>query len=435
MRILHLSTHLGGGVGRFYKNILRYDLENEHVFALIESPKDRQLLPEAHQWFLVDAHEHFHSEIEKADIVQIEFWNHPKLYSFLVNMSAWPSCRLALYSHVSGIFPPAYLPPALAKSVDKLLLATFASKFSDAATELKDDLTVVPEFGGGDRTAHIKNKPHSDFVVLYIGSADALKIHPELISWCVELCQIDNMIKFIFCTQDDSKALSRRVPKDHIENFTFYERLEDLTTVIEFSDIFGYALHPRHFGTGEQALIEAMSAGLVPIVMDNPAERFIVSNGNTGILAKSDKEYKDAVLFLKRNPDVLNLFRQRARQAAKSLMSAENTTEIFHAVYLHMAKMYNKNKHSFPLADASPWQLFLMSQGDDAKVFERATQNVDRVQAKFTRWQLKYYDNHLSPKKGTLSQWYGIFPEDERLCLAMKTISEANMFEFNNELG
>ena len=52
-------------------------------------------------------------------------------------------------------------------------------------------------------------------------------------------------------------------------------------------DIFFYPLQPDHYGTAENALVEAMSLGLMPVVLDNPAEMAIVRDGETGFVARS----------------------------------------------------------------------------------------------------------------------------------------------------
>jgi glycosyltransferase involved in cell wall biosynthesis len=56
------------------------------------------------------------------------------------------------------------------------------------------------------------------------------------------------------------------------------------------ADIFFYPLRPDHYGTAENALVEAMSMGLVPVVLDNPAETKIVAHCKSGFVAHTIDE-------------------------------------------------------------------------------------------------------------------------------------------------
>jgi hypothetical protein len=53
------------------------------------------------------------------------------------------------------------------------------------------------------------------------------------------------------------------------------------------AEIFFYPLQPGHYGTAENALVEAMSLGLVPVVLNNPAETAIVEDGLTGLVGET----------------------------------------------------------------------------------------------------------------------------------------------------
>ena len=55
-----------------------------------------------------------------------------------------------------------------------------------------------------------------------------------------------------------------------------------------------YPLSPRHYGTGENVLIEAMAFGAVPVVLANPAERAIVRHRETGLIVENAAEFSTA---------------------------------------------------------------------------------------------------------------------------------------------
>ena len=63
------------------------------------------------------------------------------------------------------------------------------------------------------------------------------------------------------------------------------------------ADIFLYPLRRNHYGSAENALVEAMSMGLVPVVLDNPVETKIVAHGKSGFVAHTIDE---CVSYLRR---------------------------------------------------------------------------------------------------------------------------------------
>lgn len=431
LNVLHVCPHLGGGVGRLYKNLLDKDQVNKHTFALLEEPKDKHLLPDSDAWFLINDKQPFFSAIEKSDIVQIEFWNHPSLYSALREIGDWPPCRLILYSHISGLFPPAYLPKTVVECSDHVVLSTAASLGANSLIGKTDQVTVIPGFGGAGKALNVEKKRHDFFQVLYVGTADRLKIHPELIKWCVDLAKMDRDLRFVFCTLDRSEELVDQVPEGYLPVFQFHEKVRDIRPMLSESDVFGYALQPRHFGTGEQAILEAMGAGLPAIVMDNPAEKQIVSHGVNGFIAKNGTEYKDALLFFKKNPDILQKFSVNARESAKTNLSPGITVEKFQTFYSDISES-EKRLHQWPEEYKSVLELFLLSQGTDSDLFRSALSDNNSAENRFSKWQLKFYGHHLSESKGSVKQWSQYFPEENSL-QSLISLIEFHIMEENDK--
>jgi hypothetical protein len=250
--------------------------------------------------------------------------------------------------------------------------------------------------------------------VLYIGTADRLKIHPDLIKWCVDLAKMDSEIRFVFCTLDRSDALVKQIPDTFLSVFQFFEKVQDIRPMLSESDLFGYALQSRHFGTGEQSILEAMGAGLPAIVMDNPAERQIVTHGVDGFIAKNGTEYKEAVLFFKNNPEILQKFGDNAQKSAKTKLSPRITVDKFQTFYCQVSEL-EKQKHQWPDAYSSLWELFLLSQGSDSDLFRSAISDKNEAENRFSKWQMKFYGHHLSESKGSVKQWSRYFPQEKNL--------------------
>src|SRR6185312_15849657 len=69
--------------------------------------------------------DHIARHAAAADIVQFEFWNHPRLFECLAR-AALPALRSVFWSHVSGLFKPV-IPPGLIAAADRFVFTTEAS--------------------------------------------------------------------------------------------------------------------------------------------------------------------------------------------------------------------------------------------------------------------------------------------------------------------
>jgi glycosyltransferase involved in cell wall biosynthesis len=54
-------------------------------------------------------------------------------------------------------------------------------------------------------------------------------------------------------------------------------------------------LNPYHYGTAENILLEAISAGVVPIVLNNPAEMALVEDRKNGFIVSGVKDFSDLI--------------------------------------------------------------------------------------------------------------------------------------------
>ena len=106
--ILHITPHLGGGIGTVLLKWLCFDKTNNHCVITLDYANDYAVsvckdnnIPLLSQISRPEITE----KIIKADIVVVHFWNHPLLYDFLIR-TFLPESRLIFWSHVSGANPP-----------------------------------------------------------------------------------------------------------------------------------------------------------------------------------------------------------------------------------------------------------------------------------------------------------------------------------------
>jgi glycosyltransferase involved in cell wall biosynthesis len=421
INVLHLIPHLGGGVGRFYKRINPYFEKSNHTFVLLNEPKDQRFLPKDRWHVLGDVH--LIKLLENSDIVQIDFWNHPSLYALLQQINAWPGLRLIAYSHVNGLYPPSCMPLELAEALDLIIFSTKASLYTNVATAYSEKIAVVPEYGGAEEFLSLQKVEHEGFNILYIGTADSTKFLVESIFWNIELALNDNRYNFVYCTQDSNTHLSELIPTELKSRFLFNYAVSDIRGYLSEADIFSYPLQQKHYGTGEQVLLEAMASGLVPLVMNNLPERQIINDGITGILVNNKAEYKSAINFLSQNRRVLELLSINARTDIFREKSASKTAARFDDIYSNVT-LSKKTKHSSSFADLSPHELFCLSQGDDGELF-RINSMFDK---QYLEWKLRMAPQFHTTSKGGLRQWAEYFQNSTELSELIKFSSNVNLF-------
>src|SRR5262249_26640596 len=90
MKILHVTPHLGGGVGKAHAALCAaLPKEVEGPFVLLEEPRDRRFAEAiaASGSTVTVARDLAQVAVlaREADIVQFEFWNHPRLFECLAH--------------------------------------------------------------------------------------------------------------------------------------------------------------------------------------------------------------------------------------------------------------------------------------------------------------------------------------------------------------
>ena len=112
-QVLHITPHLGGGVGQVLLNYLarvKEDSEYNHRVISLEYANDRAKIASSASGFelqekMSGRHSKILEDIACADIVLIHWWNHPLLYALLVRES-FPPARVIFWSHISGYHCP-----------------------------------------------------------------------------------------------------------------------------------------------------------------------------------------------------------------------------------------------------------------------------------------------------------------------------------------
>jgi len=333
MKILHIAAHLGGGVGKAHAALretaaaqaaaLPGGAGESHSYALLEAPRDiafaDRIAAAGARLHVMPDLDTLKTLVRQADVVQVEWWNHPRLYALLAGTDL-PAMRLALWVHISGLAPPL-IPARLAALADAVL---FTSSCSLEAPNLKPLVVADParfdvvNSGFGFSTAVRPRRRSGPVRLGHLGTLDFIKLHPAVFRILDEVADAaDAPLAVPFHGHHDTQgavaqtAAAMRNPG--CVRFPGYAA--DPASMMRGLDAFLYLLTPGHYGTGENALIEAMSLGLAPVVWDNPAETAIVTNRRTGFVVSSEAEAVECLGWMLRNPvEVARVGRAAAAQ-------------------------------------------------------------------------------------------------------------------------
>ncbi len=275
------------------------------------------------------------SEIENADIVHLHFWNHPQMYAFL--RSELPAMRLLIWFHIAGDKPPQILTKELVDYSDFALACspyTYEhSVFQNLPAEVRLKKTGMV-YGAADfeRVSNAQPKHHDTFNVGYIGHVSFAKMHPNYVAMSASI-DIPN-VQFIVCGGGIQDYLQQHAQQLGVaERFDFRGHVEDIKSVIEILDVYGYPLCEDTYAASELNLQEVMYAGVPPVVFPYGGVKRLVINNYTGLIVHSELEYKQAIEYLYHHPEERRRLSRNAKEYAQQIFGAENAAKQLNPIY------------------------------------------------------------------------------------------------------
>ncbi len=429
--ILHITPHFGGGAGTvisaiidgvsqlksWHQEVVCFEYLNEYGKEWSEKQgiKVSSEISPDDQWF--------HNLVCRVDIVHLHFWNHPATYKFLYSFSG-KKCRMIFWSHANGHHPP-YLFNDVVLEYPHLFVV--ASEYSLKAKPLlgkseewkNRHLRNVFSCSGTKGYESIVHQAHDGFNIGYIGTVDYCKMHKDFIDICSQV-KIPNA-KFIVCGGPNHRAIEQEaLEKGFSTMFDFKGHVSDIKIVLSELDLFAYPLNSDNYGTGEQVLIEAMSAGIPQIVLDNGPEAFVIIDGVTGVVAKNIKEYVLAIEKMYVDPTMYKSMSTASREYAQSKYSLTSVVEEWNNLYNELFTQ-PKEMCIFKSNDSMnydlPTNLFLIACGncETGDVFREALSYFPREVPEVVINKLRALpDITRSETRGSV-QHYNSFFNDERL--------------------
>lgn len=432
--ILHITPHLGGGVGSVLLNYLAKAKVNSYfrhdVLSLEYANEKACLASKTTRFALADKmssdHEGILNKISMADVVLIHWWNHPLLYAFLVRETL-PPARIIFWSHISGFHAPYLFNKPALHYPD---LFVFTSPLSLDVPEVKQlpeerqrALRVIWSTGGVEHTVFVQKKPHFGFNIGYIGTVDYGKMHPHFLKMCSNVAIPD--VHFIVCGGPSEKHIQEEAGQyGGDKRFTFTGQISNINSYLGTFDVFGYPLAPYHWGTCEQSLGESMAAGVPPVVLANRTESHIVENGVTGIVAADEDVYSKTIERLYHHPDLRRQLADNARNAARERYSLDMMVnrweDIFNEAlrFLKIPRQWTGRRQG---KNVSAAHVFIESLGAYGREFENSLTARNEKERKAALDSIKklYSSSQLwrANTRGTPIHYSLFFPQDKNIKL------------------
>jgi glycosyltransferase involved in cell wall biosynthesis len=311
MKILHVSPHYGGGIGTVVSGLIKNDNCNAHRLYSLELCKEKKVSS------LFVQMDDLRDDMKDADIVLVHYWDHPTLTELF--SKPLPPCRLVFWVH------------------KHYRIAEREICYPDRCFGTSP-IQFLPDYiwstGDISRFLEIKPKEHKGFNVGYVGTVDYKKIHPNIFKMCNEIGRLIPDSRFTFVGENKTNYRSET-------GVTFTGKVDDIAPYLAEMDIFGYPLRPDHYGTCEQALGEAMAAGVVPVTMNNPCERMITLQYGS---EDEESKYEDMIEFLYLNPDCRKELSSEMRKTAQRIYSLDTMISQWNDVFESMMEQPKKVK-------------------------------------------------------------------------------------------
>jgi hypothetical protein len=248
-----------------------------------------------------------------------------------------PSSRLICWCHNSGLHEPSTIPSFLVGFTDKII---FTSGVSWHSPNLASAIALSPEKFGSihstrDLLPFIELSHHRSFSsvgkhLLYAGTVSYDKLHPDTVLILTKLSQ--RGFKITVLGGPDHEVIAQELPAD-VSGILFAGPVDDVIPYLAEADIFIYPLCHNHYGTGEQAILEAMASGLPVVAYNNPSESILIADHETGRLVSSTDEFVAAVQLFAESLDLRRSMAASSVSRVKRYFSIEKVQSDFNAVF------------------------------------------------------------------------------------------------------
>lgn len=374
--ILHITAHLGGGAGKAISGLIRNCCDYRNSVIMLEEPADRQWYEECEKAgagiSIAPSEEELIRAIENADAVILDWWAHPLMVGLLSLLDRIPA-RYILWSHINGLSFPVLKPEFLEEFDFDLFTSPCSFERVKENTGIAEELMKRTEllYGMGDFqpqcVPHKKEYSAGNPIRIgYIGTLDFAKMSPDYPDVCELIHELIPNAKFHLFGKYTENFEREFFSKKEIRKYVTLEGfVPDPGERYPTFDLFLYLLTKNNYATTENAILEAMAAGLPVVVYDNPPEKAIVEDGVTGIVVRSRNDAADAVKRLILHEEERKRIGTAARDFVIENYRANVNAKRFQDAVGRTLNQPKRLHHFADIVGRSLWERFLYICGED----------------------------------------------------------------------
>ncbi len=415
LTVLHLTAHLGGGIGKALNGLILStppDSGVRHEIVCLEIPEKSQFVEQLAAAgcpvIIAPSPDLLADRMEAADIVQVEWWGHPATTAALCR-GPLPPLRLLVWCHVSGIHTPI-IPSRLLTYAHRFIFSSPCSyeapEVARLSSEERQRIGVIHSSGGFSGLDAPERETDAPLAAGYLGSLNFAKLHPRYVDFLTAVDIPGFTVRMIGDMTNRSvlEEQCRRAGRPGMLDFAGYTT--DVASELAGINVFPYLLNPRHYGTSENALLEAMAMGTVPIVLDNPAERCLVQDQENGLVVQTRDDFAAAISWLERHPSERQRLSRRATETVLKRFDISRTVAEFSQWYTTISITDKAEIPFTSIFGHTPAEWFLVNQ--------RSPELFTAIQHLGTLDDVTLH-GLLEKTKGSVFHYSRYFPEDVRL--------------------
>ena len=347
---------MGGGVGKAVSTLIVNDKIFYHQVICLEKPIDTKffdIIKKKNKVITTKKNSIIKKYLDKVDIVQIEYWNHPQLLKTLASLKNFKQ-RVVLWVHQSGECYPK-IPKKILRNKNMEIVFTssrsfqFHKKLNEKNFHFISSATSLIQ-------KKIVNKPF--FKCIYIGSFHENKIYKNFISLISE--SLDVIGRFDMYGEDKlKKKLLPEIKKNRLQKKIYiHGYIKNIKNIYNKNSVLLYFLNKDHYGTGENVLIESMSNGIVPVVLNNSLESSLITNNVNGIILKNKNNLRNVLLKLKFNNKYRINLSKKCINFANTNFSSKLQIKKFNTLYSKKTKEIKANFNFANMVGVNAFEIF-----------------------------------------------------------------------------
>ncbi len=430
-KLLHIAAHLGGGAGKAISGLIKNIDGYENTVLLLEKPEDEKYCNVCKSVgadvIIAPTLDKITQKANESDVVILNWWAHPLTVDLLSELDSIKT-RLVIWSHINGLQYPVFTSEFLC-GFDRVMFTSPCSiKNKNFTAEQRERLSEKCSYVYGTGDFKPADYPHrSDyrsgdtFRIGYIGTLDYAKLNPDFPEICHGIRHRISNAEFILCgkytPEFENAFFSKYTELRNYVSFTGFVSNPEM--LLPAFDVFCYPLARDNYATTENALLEAMAAGLPVIVLNNPAESEIVENGITGIVADDAESLAERTAELCKNEEYRKQLGTTARNAVIHKYDASVNAYSFVDTIESVLDIEKKTHDLGFITGIDIWNRFLYFCGDDKQII------IDLMNGKKAKLPEIYY----SESKSSPVQYLKYFDDNKIKMLAERISRNARMEE------